>query len=102
MKAKELLELISGGETSYLQLKEDIRNATSIAQEMVAFLNSKGGKIIIGVNDKTGELVGLSFQDIQRINRLLTTAANEHVKSPIVVESITADVEGKKIIVAVS
>ncbi|MDX2303656.1 MAG: putative DNA binding domain-containing protein [Microscillaceae bacterium] len=99
MEASELLNLISGGETSTLQLKENVTNVVSIAQEMVAFSNSKGGKILIGVNDKTGEITGLSFQDIQRINNLLTTAANEHVKSAIIIETETVDVQGKKVIV---
>ncbi|MFM8362724.1 MAG: helix-turn-helix domain-containing protein, partial [Haliscomenobacter sp.] len=57
------------------------------------------GLIIIGVNDKTGTVEGLSFQDIQRINNLLATAANEHVKSSISIETETVEVEpGKRII----
>jgi ATP-dependent DNA helicase RecG len=79
----------------------NVTNATSIAQEIVAFANTKGGLIIIGVNDKTGAVEGLSYQDIQRINNLLTTAANEHVKSPISIETETVEVEPeKRVIVA--
>ncbi|WP_353483564.1 RNA-binding domain-containing protein [Haliscomenobacter sp.] len=100
MDAKELLDLVSGGENSRVQLKENVTNATSVAQEIVAFANSKGGKLIIGVNDKTGDIVGLSFADLQRINNMLTTAANEHVKSAIVIDTETVDVDGKKVIVA--
>jgi hypothetical protein len=40
--AQEVLQMIKGGETSHLQLKEDVKNATSIAQEIVAFANSEG------------------------------------------------------------
>lgn len=94
-----MLKLTRGGETSRVQFKEDITNAVSIAQEMVAFSNSKGGTILIGINDKTGEASGLSFQDIQRINNLLTTAANEHVKSPIIIETDTVALDGKHIII---
>lgn len=100
MTAPELLNLIAGGETSTLQLKENVTNATTIAQEMVAFCNSKGGSLLIGVSDKTGEVLGLSFQDIQRINSLLVTAAQEHIKSPIVIKTETVDVAGKKVILA--
>lgn len=99
MSADELLKLTRGGETSRVQFKEDITNAVSIAREMVAFSNSKGGTILIGINDKTGEASGLSFQDIQRINNLLTTAANEHVKSPIIIETDTVALDGKHIII---
>ena len=99
MSADELLKLVRGGETSRIQFKENVTNAVSIAQEMVAFSNSKGGQILIGINDKTGEATGLSFQDIQRINNLLTTAANEHVKSPIIIETETVSIEDKQVIV---
>ncbi|GAB4418083.1 MAG: hypothetical protein OHK0039_29150 [Bacteroidia bacterium] len=47
MEALELIRLIAGGETSKVQLKENVTNATSIAQEMAAFANAKGGLIII-------------------------------------------------------
>ncbi len=100
MENKEILELIIQGETSFVQFKQDVKNATSIAQEMVAFSNSEGGKLLIGIDDKTGEIIGLSFQDIQRINSLLTTAANEHVKSPISIQTQTFDIDGKKMIIA--
>ncbi len=100
MDTEALINLIQSGETSFVQLKENVTNATSIAQEMVAFSNSKGGKIIIGVNDKTGSITGLQFKDIQRINSLLTTAANEHIKSSIIIETETFDIDGKKVIVA--
>ena len=96
MENKEILELISKGETTFVKFKQDIKNATSIAQEMVAFSNSEGGKLLIGVDDKTEKLTGLSFEDIQRINNLLTTAANEHVKSPITIQTETFDIDGKK------
>lgn len=99
MEALEVLNIIAGGETSQTQFKLNVTNATSIAQEMVAFANTKGGLIIIGVNDKTGAVQGLSFQDIQRINNLLATAANEHVKSPISIETETVEVEPEKRII---
>lgn len=101
MKAQEVLNLIAGGETSYVQFKKDVTNATSIAQEIVAFANTKGGRIIIGVNDKTGQVEGLTFQDIQRINNLLATAANDHVKNSINIETETVEVEmGKRVVIA--
>ncbi len=99
MEALEVLNIIAGGETSKAQFKLNVTNATSIAQEMVAFANTKGGLIIVGVNDKTGAVEGLSYQDIQRINNLLTTAANEHVKSPISIETETVEVEPQKRII---
>jgi len=100
MNAAELLHLIAGAENSRVQLKENVTNPTSVAQEIVAFANSKGGTLIIGVSDKTGDIVGLSFADLQRINNLLTTAANDLVKSPIIIETETVEIQGKEVLVA--
>ncbi|MBK8664145.1 MAG: putative DNA binding domain-containing protein [Ignavibacteriales bacterium] len=99
MKPEELLDLVSCGETSKVQFKRDVNNAVSISQEMVAFANSKGGLIIIGVEDKTGGISGLSYEDLQRINNLLSTAAQEHVKSPIVITTETVTIGDKRVIV---
>jgi ATP-dependent DNA helicase RecG len=100
MTALELNQLIAGGETTTLQLKENVTNAVSAAQEMVAFANSRGGYLVVGVSDKTGEAVGLSFQDLQRIQNLLSAAANDLVKSPIVISTEVVDLAGKKVLVA--
>ncbi len=99
MEALELLEIIASGETTKVQLKSDVNNVISIAQEMVAFTNTKGGLILIGVDDKTGNILELTFQDIQRINNLLATAAHDHVKSPIIISTETVTVNEKRVIV---
>lgn len=99
MEAAELTELISNGETTKVQFKSDVNNVISIAQEMVAFSNTKGGLILIGVDDKTGKILGLSFQNIQRINNLLSTAAQDHVKSPIFITTETVNVNNDRVIV---
>lgn len=99
MEALELLELIGNGETTKVQFKSDVNNVISIAQEMVSFVNTKGGIIIIGVDDKTGNILGLTFQDIQRINNILSTAAQDHVKSPIFISTETVNIDNNRVIV---
>ena len=83
MEAIELLTLINGGETSKIQFKEDVNNGVSISQEMVAFANTLGGMLIIGVKDKTGEIAGLDYETLQRINNLLATSASDLVKPSV-------------------
>ena len=82
MEAIELIELIGRGEDSKTQFKENIHNAESLAGELVAFSNTKGGKIIIGVSDQGG-VVGLSADDIRRINQLLSNTATDRVRPSI-------------------
>ena len=82
MEITELLEIISRGEDSKHQFKSDATNAISLAQEMVAFSNSGGGKIFIGVSDN-GDIAGLSSTDINRLNGLVSNAASQNVHPPI-------------------
>ncbi|MEZ4829369.1 MAG: putative DNA binding domain-containing protein [Bacteroidia bacterium] len=101
MSPEEVSLLISKGETSSVQFKLNVSNELSIAQEMVAFANARGGKILIGVDDKTWNIEGLSDEDIRRLTNLLVNAANEHIKPPLFIETETLIVEGKKIILVV-
>jgi ATP-dependent DNA helicase RecG len=82
MEAEELIAVISKEEDSKHQFKGNVTNATSLAQEMVAFCNSGGGDIFIGVSDD-GTLRGLTKDDIRRINQLISDAASQHVKPSI-------------------
>ncbi len=82
MGITELLEIISRGEDSKHQFKGNVTNVISLAQEMVAFSNSGGGKIFIGVSD-TGEITGLSSADMNRLNGLVSNAASQNVRPPI-------------------
>jgi ATP-dependent DNA helicase RecG len=82
MEAIELIELIGRGEDSRTQFKKTITNPASVAGEIVAFSNSKGGRIVIGVNDQ-GTVVGLSVDDIRRINLLISSTATDHVRPSV-------------------
>jgi ATP-dependent DNA helicase RecG len=98
MDSKELKDIILSGENSKVQFKRDIKNVIQIAQEIVAFANTLGGIIIIGVDDKNGDIVDISFQDIQRINNLLSTASSDHVKSPIIITTDAVRIDDKTVI----
>ena len=99
MDALELLDLIQLGESSKVQFKVRVNNTSSIGAEMVAFSNTKGGMIIIGVDD-TGEINGLSFEELQATNELLANSASNNVKAPIYIETETVKVKEQNVIVA--
>jgi len=82
MKKSALKSIAFKGEDSRLQVKKDIRNVDALAAEMVAFSNSEGGRLLIGVTDAC-ELVGVPREDLGRINQLISNAASQHVRSPI-------------------
>jgi ATP-dependent DNA helicase RecG len=98
MNAIELRDLISKEETSTVQFKLNVTNKLSIAQEMVAFANTKGGTLLIGVDDKTWDIVGLTDDDLRRLSNLLVNASSQHVKEPIFLTTETIDCDGKKVL----
>jgi ATP-dependent DNA helicase RecG len=82
MEAIELMQILSRGEDSRNQFKRNINNDDSLAREMVAFCNSGGGKILIGVDDD-GSVSGLTSDDIRRLNNMISNVASEKVKPPV-------------------
>jgi len=92
MELSELTNIISCGEDSTHQFKRNITNNHSLSAEMVAFSNSKGGKIVVGVAD-TGEITGLTTDDIRNLNHMISNVASEHIKPAInpFVENVMTD-----------
>ncbi|HMV13827.1 MAG TPA: ATP-binding protein, partial [Chitinophagales bacterium] len=57
-----LEKLIAKGEGEQLDFKQSISNAKKIAKTLVAFANTTGGKLLIGVND-SGLIVGCEIEE---------------------------------------
>lgn len=100
MEAIELIELIARGEDSTTQFKQsqDITNAASLAGELVAFSNSKGGHILIGIADD-GSITGVSAGDLRRLNQLLSNTATDLVRPSINLETETVAVGDELVLV---
>lgn len=59
----DILKQIKVGEVSGVQFKERILDKYDIACELVAFSNSHGGRLVVGIKDKTGEINALSYSN---------------------------------------
>ena len=99
-KAEDILQVIARGETSRMQMKERITDKYEVACELVAFSNSKGGCLIVGVNDKTCSINALSYSETQETVGLLGNMATENVLPSILIDVETINVEGGNIVVA--
>ena len=95
MKPEELKNIINRGETTKVQFKRTFRVAEDVANELVAFANSRGGLLVIGVDDKTGNILGLSFEELQRLGSLIASAANDAVVPALFPVVDTVNVDGK-------
>lgn len=99
MEPLEAVEIIGRGEDSRHQFKREFNGPKQAASEMVAFANTEGGQILIGVEDKTGNLTGLTAEQIRRQNEIISSAAMEHVRSPITPRTENVSIGDKTIIV---
>ena len=87
------------GETTKVQFKLEFTSQKEIAKEMIAFANTKGGCILFGVEDKTGELVGLTYDQLQQTARDLGNTAQEQVRPTIYIETDVVKADGKHFLV---
>ena len=96
----DILKQIKAGEVSGVQFKERILDKYDIACELVAFSNSHGGKLVVGIKDKTGEINALSYSEVQETTNLLSDIASENVVPSILIKIDTVEVEDGNLVVA--
>jgi len=89
MRQKELLEIITNGESSKIEFKEEGVHPNSLAEEIIAFANFEGGTILIGVDD-TGTLKGCAKKDLEEF---IVNVCRNNVRPPLipVIEKVMVD-----------
>lgn len=80
MSLEDLRRLAQTGEGTFLEFKRTVPSAEKIARELAAFANTKGGTLLVGVDDDKS-LVGVD--GYQEDEYLLNKAAHELCKPKI-------------------
>ena len=102
MTKEEIIKLRNHGEVTKVQFKERVTrdNKYDVSCEMVALSNSRGGMIVIGIDDKTGHINPLSYMEVQETTNLLGSLASEGVVPQILLEIENVQVEGGVVVLA--
>ena len=102
MTKEDILRLRDTAEQTRVQFKERVTrdNKYDVSCEMVALSNSRGGMIVVGIDDKTGRINPLSFQEVQETTNLLGSLASEGVVPQILLDIENVQMEGGVIVVA--
>lgn len=95
-EVRELLKLGYEGEGQHLEFKHKISHPEKVVREMIAFANSEGGTILIGVDDN-GELVGVKYPDEELL--VLNEALAKHVKQALIFQDSLIKLSEKKSII---
>jgi len=89
---------IQKGEGKILELKEKLPKNTNIAKTVIAFSNTGGGKLIIGVNDKR-EIVGIDDIALFEIQDKITSIISDQCSPNIIPEIYSVNIESKLVLV---
>lgn len=99
----ELRKLVKGGETTTVELKLAAPRAVDLAERLCGMANAKGGMVIIGVEDATRKVVGVSDDRIGETIDVILRAARQVIKPELPLNPAEPEVyilSGKKLLVA--
>jgi len=96
MTLLELQTLVRQGESEFLEFKAKVNHPEKIIKEIIAFANTKGGRLIIGVHDD-GQIVGL--KDAREAHFHLEQAIQKYCTPKIFYETKIIPLTHKKAII---
>ncbi|MGO2357205.1 ATP-binding protein [Mesonia sp.] len=94
----KIVEQIQVGESKTLELKEQLPKNIAIAKAVLAFSNTAGGKLIIGVNDKR-KIVGIDDSRLFEMQDKIASIISDHCSPSIMPEIYSVNIEGKLMLV---
>ncbi len=93
----ELIEKIALGEDSTIEFKREIPHKKSLADEITAFANVKGGVILIGVDDNS-DIVGIDIKNLNQYEKIIIEVCRDSIEPPVNIFTEKLTVENKNIL----
>lgn len=94
------MEEIVHGESKNIEFKETLPDKSEkYMKTIIAFANTQGGQLIVGVNDVTREVTGVDMDSVFKIMDRITNAVSDSCIPQIVPDITFQTIEGKTIIV---
>ena len=94
------IEEILAGESKNVEFKENLlEKSIKYMKSVVAFANGIGGKIIFGIADKTGDVIGFDKEDVFQKMDDIANAVSDSCEPAIIPDITLQTVDGKTIIV---
>ena len=96
MKKRELLAIIEEGENLYTEFKRQFSSHEKMAKEIIAFANTKGGNLLIGVDDDKS-IYGVASEKGEA--ELIKETAEQFCEPPVAYSLSYFEVDHKEIVV---
>ena len=103
MNDADLLRRIRLGEDSALELKRVLLDGAgrvtgprrdAFADELAGLANAKGGVVVLGVDDKTREILGIPLEDLDTVEGWVHEICNDLVKPPLDADILRLELSG--------
>ena len=94
----KILDQIKNGESKTLELKEKLPDNKSIAKTVIAFANTSGGKIVVGINDKLN-ITGVDANSVYALKDKIASVIFDSCSPDILPEIYTININGKLLLV---
>ncbi len=99
MTLEDVKRIVARGEGQHIEFKRRVPTHERIAKEMIAFANTGGGTVLIGVNDD-GSVVGV--KDAEEEEFSLRQAVSTHCRPPVRWRSYRVPVTNKRDVLVVT
>lgn len=93
---RQLKKIVSAGEGTHLEFKRRASSPDQIVREMIAFANTSGGILLVGVNDD-GELSGVKYPEEESL--LIRKAIVKYTRPHIIFTETVIPLSGKKFVI---
>lgn len=97
MNLVEFNDILEKGENTFIEFKRKVSSLEKIAKEVIAFANTKGGKILFGIDDD-GKIYGVESEKSEI--DLIEESCSFYCMPPITPEIEIFHFKGKDIIIA--
>lgn len=95
-----LLDEIKLGESENVEFKSELPGKSEkYIKTIVAFANTSGGKLIIGVKDGTREIIGVQLEEIPTLIDKITNVISDMVTPQLIPAITSAQIEDKNIVI---
>jgi predicted HTH transcriptional regulator len=93
------MEIVIPRESKTVELKQEIPQKNQLVKTCVAFANGAGGEIIIGVEDNTQKILGVSDKCRDKIFDSIANTIIDSVAPHLIPEIYEKNISGKRIII---
>ncbi len=86
-------------ESRVLEYKRQLPDYENIAKTVVAFANGDGGQIILGIDEKNNNVVGVDYQTVDMLLERLPVSLADRIQPPLFPQIFQKNIENKEVLV---